>query len=228
MEKFKKIPTWAIVLAFIFMWPVGIVLLVLKYSGKDDANYEKVLTNANRNGVSMIKKENTKLEKLKKKRKRFKVYTIIQVIIAIVFFFSFIVDIAEEDDNLEGAILVNVIAFGILVPCCITYFKTNTLIKKIETYQNLILIRDMYDTQKLAQYLNCPRNEVLDFVTYMIREGYLELEIKNDNLAKPKEYIDPAQMFSIVCQNCGATNKYIKGKNNKCEYCGSILNLEKI
>ena len=173
MEKFKKIPTWGIVLAFIFMWPVGIVLLVLKYAGKEDANYEKVLTNANRNGVSMIRKENTKHDKLKKKRKRFKIYTIIQVIIAIVFFCALISSIVEEDENLEGGILINVIAFGILVPCCMTYFKTKTLVTKIETYQNLILIRDMYDTKKLAQYLNCTQNEVLDFITYMIREGYL-------------------------------------------------------
>ena len=229
MEKFKNIPGWIIVLAFIFMWPVGLVLIILKYASKEDGNYARVLTNANNKGISMIQQPTrTKLQKLKKKRKAFKVFMIIQLIIAIVFFCSLISDIIEEDDNIEGGIIINVIAFGILVPCCITFFKTNSLIKKIETYQNLILIRDMYDTQKLSDYLGCGRNEVLDFITYMIREGYLELEIKNDNLIKPKEYIDPAQVFSMICQNCGANNQYVKGKHNKCEYCGSVLNLDKI
>ena len=227
MEKFKNIPIWLVVIAFIFAWPVGLVLVILKYASKEDSKYEKV-----NNGVSKPTIINTnksaKLDKLKKKKSIFKVLTIIQFVIAIVFFCALISDIAEEDDNIEGGIMVNVFTFGILTPLCITYFKTNSLVKKIETYQNLILIRDIYDTKKLASYLGTSRMQVLDFVSYMIREGYLDLDIENENIVKPKEYVDPAQIFSIVCQSCGATNKFIKGKNNKCEYCGNVLNLNKI
>jgi len=213
-----------------FLAFIGLLVVMTKFAKKKEDTYDRVLTNANSRGISMIKQSasSTKLEKLRKKRKKFKTATIVIFVIALVFFCSMISDIIEEADNIEGGVFVNIIVFGVLIPCCITFFKTNRLIKKIETYQNLILIRDMYDTQKLADYLGCGRNEVLDFITYMIREGYLELEIKNDNLIKPKEYIDPAQVFSMICQNCGANNQYVKGKHNKCEYCGSVLNLDKI
>lgn len=227
MERFKNIPTWIIVLSFIFAWPIGLVLVILKVVAKEDSKFEEA--NSKVSNTTIINNKFNKLDKIKAKKSKFKVLTIIQFIIALVFFFAMISDLATGNmENIEGAIIINVLTFGILTPLCITYFKTNSLVKKIETYQNLILIRDIYDTNKLATYLGTSRMQVLDFVTYMIREGYLELDIKNDNLVKPKEYIDPAQVFSIICQNCGATNKYIKGKNNKCEYCGSVLNLNKI
>ena len=227
MEKFKNIPGWVIVLAFIFAWPIGLVLIILKYASKEDSKYEKINNNSSRPAI-IENKQSKKLDQLKKKKSTLKGLTIVQFIIALTFFCALIVDIAQGDDNIEGGIIVNVFTFGILTPLCIGYFKTNSLVKKIVTYQNLILIRDIYDTKKLATYLGTSRMEVLDFVTYMIREGYLELDIEDDNIVKPKEYIDPAEVFSIVCQSCGANNKFIKGKNNKCEYCGNVLNLNKI
>lgn len=228
MEKFKNTPGIVIFFAFLFAWPIGLMLLILKYSSKSSSNLEDVSKKIN--GATIIgERTNNKLNKLKTKRKIFKVLSIIELVIATVFFIALMTDLATNNmENIEGGIMVNVFDFAVLLPLCITYFKTNNLIKKIESYQNLILIRDIYDTQKLAIYLNVSRAEVLDFISYMIREGYLDLDMENDNIVQPKEYVDPAQVFSIVCQSCGASNKYIKGKNNKCEYCGNVLNLNKI
>lgn len=227
MDKFKDIPGWIIFFACIFAWPFGLILLVLKYYSKTTVTYRKENESA-----KIINENNScfrKLNKLKGKRKTFKILAIIAFIFSSVFFVALISDFVTNNlENISGGIIVNVFDFIVLFPIFITYFKTNNLVKKIESYQNLIIIRDIYDTNKLATYFNCSRTEVLDFITYMIREGYLELDIENDKLIKPKEYVDPAQVFSIICQTCGATNKYIKGKNNKCEYCGNVLNLNKI
>ncbi|MBR2289276.1 MAG: hypothetical protein IJ867_01305 [Clostridia bacterium] len=156
-----------------------------------------------------------------------RILLILQLLITMLFFIALMTDIASGNmENLEGGIIVNVLAFGILIPLCIGYFKTNRFIKKVEKYQNLILIREIYDTQKLSDYLSCSRAEVLEFVSFMIKEGYLNLAMENDNLVKTKEYVDPEGVFSVICQICGANNKYIQGKVNKCEYCGTVLKLK--
>lgn len=224
MNHFKNIPGFVIFLAFVFAWPIGFVLLILKYTSKSSDTYEKVGRSAkiiNENASNF-----NKLNKKKSKKRTLKIVTIILLVITLIFFATLISDIATGNfENIEGGIIVNVLSFGIFIPICINYLKTDKLIKKIESYQNLILIRDIYDTQKLSTYLNEPKEKILDFIVYMIREGYLELDIENDNIVKPKEYVDPASVFSIVCECCGASNKYIKGKNNKCEYCGNVLKL---
>ena len=161
MENFKNIPTWVIILTFIFAWPIGMVLMVLKYMN----NNQQIYTNVIRN-VNIIEKKNIKLDKNKRRRTIFKVLSIIQLVIAIIFFFFFITDIVIGDtENIEGGIIVNIIAFVILLPLCISYLRINSFIKKIEMYQELILIRDIYDTNKLAKYLGCSRSKVLNFVS---------------------------------------------------------------
>ena len=228
MNKFRNIPLWVIIITIIFMWPIGIVLLILKYASKEEKKYEEVRNNVT-NNIKILREKNDKLEKIKSKSKKYFKLSVFQIVLAIICFVSMVSDLIEGDtDNLDGALIINVIVIGILVVFCLKYKRLKNLSNKIETYQNLILIRDMYDVKRISTYLSCSTSEVLDFVSYMIREGYLDLDIKNENIVQPEEYIDPAKVFSIVCDNCGALNKYVKGKENKCEYCGTILNFEKI
>ncbi len=238
MGIFRNIPNWVIVLILIIAPPIGSILIVLKVIDKsgdeacrklfNSANFERMFDSVYTVSNKVSHKAD-KLKKMKRKKSILKVFFIIQFVFSLFCFVGLVSDIVSDNtDNLEGAFLVNAVTLGILVPLSISFFKLSNLITKIETYQNLILIRDIYDTKKIAEYLGCSRLEVLDFTSYMIREGFLDLDLENDNLVRPKEYIDPAKVFSITCQNCGAKNKYVKDKENRCEYCNSILSLNKL
>ena len=34
------------------------------------------------------------------------------------------------------------------------------------------------------------------------------------------------ERITVQCKNCGATNVFVEGRKNKCEYCDSILSEE--
>ena len=200
---------------------IAIFLIVLAVKRSKNQKLEKE-TN------SLADLGNMKISKLKRKISVFKTLTIIQGVITILFFGALITDLVTQADNIEGSIYVNILTIGILIPLCITYFKSKKMLKKIETYQDLVMIRNMYDVQKISNHLGISKMKALDSISYMIKEGYLNLEIHDDKIFKPKEHIDPEKIFSVICQSCGATNRYIKDKNNKCEYCGNVLNISKV
>lgn len=232
-----EISTTLIVISFIFFWPLGIILLLLKYSNKNTVQFQ-TYKNLNVAQSNVISTEN-RLNVLKNKKTSAKIGAIILFIVGALFFVATIDMIffgdslarssstrqTELGSKITGAVITALLFFfGVK-----KFIKSATLgnkIQKIEIYQNLILIREIYDVNELARYLNTSNNKVLDNVSYMIREGYLiGIRINKNIIEKIPDTVDPNQIFNVKCPSCGANNRFVKGKENKCGYCGTILNL---
>ena len=71
-------------------------------------------------------------------------------------------------------------------------------------------------------------------ISYKMLDGYINEEnevVLIDNYSNTPSYIGNVttnatpqrQVLTVKCRNCGATNKFITGKENRCEYCDSLL-----
>lgn len=259
-------PTSIIVILCIFIWPIGLILLILKYSSKNsiEAQTYKRL-NITQNDIA----NTTNLNMLKGKKTSAMIGAIVAFVFGVLFFivaFDQILfggnitksmyerdisssstnkyqrqnvgnstDIAEnKEKEIEKYKFLYLAVGGTLAAVCfligiskwIKSFGIGNKIRKIEIYQNLILIREIFNVNDLADYLKISKIKVLDNVSDMIREGYLcGIRIKQNKIERIPEYVDPNRVFNVICPSCGANNKYTKGIENKCEYCGRILNL---
>ena len=207
MEQNKTfdIPTYIIVLSFIFCWPAGIVLLILKSRKKIEAE--------------------SKISRLQRKQQRYQNIAIIFLIITLflVSIFIFDEDVVDVSENF-GYIFGCSAIFGI--PAYVFYQKSKNLKIKIDelmTYDDLVMIRNITSIKKLSEKLNVSEEKVLKFVSEMIRQNQLDAYIKDEKEIILKNVNRRTE--SVQCKNCGAENPYIEGRENICEYCGSILRL---
>lgn len=258
ISSLDKFPRAIIVILCIFVWPIGLILLILKYSSKNsiEAQTYKRL-NITQNDIA----NTTNLNILKGKKTSAMVGAIVAFVFGILFFIVAFDQILfggnitkvmyereisssstsrYQSQNVENSIDISKYKFlylaagGTLAAVCfligiskwIKSFGIGNKIRKIEIYQNLILIREIFNVNDLAGYLKISKIKVLDNVSDMIREGYLcGIRIKQNKIERIPEYVDPNRVFNVKCPSCGANNKYTKGIENKCEYCGRILNL---
>lgn len=212
-NSFNNIPVWLIVLLFIFFWPLGIILLILKLSNK---NVDKI-------------------ETLKNKKIMNVVVASIAFFLGLVFILIAVVGIGEiangySDSGSIGALVMLIIFISVCVVLgvwrCKKAVTINNTIKKINMYQTLIIVRELYDLNEIASNMKISKSEVLEDISNYIREGYLYgIRIKQNKIEK---IVDPNKIFNVNCPSCGANNKCIQGKENKCVYCGTILNFSKV
>lgn len=198
------IPVYVIVLTFIFCWPIGVFLLILK-------------------SRNLKIQPESKISILQKKQQKYQTTAIIFLIITLVFVS---VSIFDEDaiDMAEriGDALLGLVLFG--VPTYIYYTKAKKVkktIDKLMIYNDFVVIRNITSIKKLSEKLNVSEEHVLRFVSEMIRQNQIDAYIKDD-----KEIILTnvnRKTQSIKCTNCGAENPYIENRENICEYCGSVL-----
>ena len=265
---YASIPTAVIVVLCILVWPIGLILLVLKFSSKNsiEAQTYKRL-NVTQNDIA----NTTNLNILRGRKTSAIVGAVIAFIFGVLFFivafdqilfggnitkaiyereYSNVttsknqIQYSENETNTEekmkneveqykylyltvgGALAAVFFLLGISK--WIKAFAIGNKIQKIEIYQNLILIREIFSVNELSSYLRTSPKKVLDNTADMIREGYLcGIRIKQDQIERIPEYIDPNRIVNVKCPHCGANNKYTKGKENKCEYCGTVLDLNK-
>lgn len=258
---FGSIPTSVIVLLCIFLWPIGILLLILKYSNKNTAQFQ---TYKNLNVAQNNFTNSTNTNILKNKKTSARAGAIIAFVLGALFFVvmceylffggehlnernttsstntyknTTINTTPESNTTVHKQVNFTTMAVaGVLAALCfvigvckwIKSARIGNKIQRIEIYQNIILVRNIYDVDEIARYFNTSKIKVLDEVSDMLREGYINgIKINQNKIEKIPDYIDPNRIFNIKCPSCGANNKYIKGQENKCEYCGTILNLDK-
>ena len=265
----SSIPTGLIVVLCIVFWPIGLLLLVFKFSNKNSVEAQTY----KRLNITQNEIENTtNLNMLRGRKTSAIVGAIVAFVFGVLFFIvafdqilfgGNITKMAYEHETSSistsksqmqknesstdaGAVkeeildtykyvflaaggLLSVVCFLIGISKWIKAFRIGNRIQKIEIYQNLILIREIYNVNELSSYLRTSKNKILDNVATMIREGYLcGIRIKKNEIEKIPEYVDPNRVFNVICPSCGANNKYTKGIENKCEYCGTVLNLNQL
>lgn len=210
----NDIPVWVIILIFVFFWPIGLVLLILKFTN---------------NNIEPI-------EKLKSRKISNIIITSIMFVIGIIFSLVALVGVSEilngsTGTDTIGALVFLVILIAIFVILgvwrCKKAIEISNMIRKIYKYQNLIIDREIYDLDEIASNMNILKTEILNDVAKYIRDGYLSgIRVKQNIIEKIPEYISPDRIHNIICSSCGANNKCIQGKVNKCGYCGTILNVD--
>lgn len=207
MEEKSKwyLSTGVIVLVFIFCWPIAVVLLIIK------------------NVVGFKIEKKSKIAILQKKQKNYQTVAIVFLVLTLVFVSIFLFD--GEIDFLErlGDSIIFLALFGI--PSYVYFNKAKSLKRTINNmmiYNDLVVIRNITSIKKLSEKLNISQEQVLRFVSEMIRQNQLDAYIKDEKEIILKEVND--RKSSTVCTSCGAKNMYIENRENFCEYCGTILN----
>lgn len=207
MEEKSKwyLSTGVIVLAFIFCWPIAVTLLVIK------------------NVVGFKIEKKSKIAILQKKQKNYQTVAIVFLVLTLVFVSIFLFD--GEIDFLErlGDCIIFLALFGI--PSYLYFKRAKSLkqtINNMMIYNDLVIIRNITSIKKLSEKLNISQEQVLRFVSEMIRQNQLDAYIKDEKEIILKDVND--RKSSTVCTSCGAKNMYIENRENFCDYCGTILN----
>ena len=207
-DESKEIPIVIIVFAFIFCWPIGIFLLYLKYI----------------KGFKIEKK--SKISTFQRKQKNNQTFAIVFLMATLIFVSVTLPDPEEDFAVRIGDSVLFIALFGI--PSYLFFKrakKQKDIIEKTIEYNDLITIRNITSIDELSKKLNVSREEVLKFVSQMIRDKQIDAYIKKESeiILKGNNFINN-KIFSLKCTNCGAENKFIEGEENICEYCGSVLN----
>lgn len=106
--------------------------------------------------------------------------------------------------------------------------------KYYKTYVKYIGIKNKISIEELAEKtinsIEKVEEDISKMVSYKMIDGYINEEnelilLKNNhsiNMVGESVKVKP-EISSVECKNCGATNQFIENKENRCEFCGSIL-----
>lgn len=212
----KKSTSWvAIVLMLFLFFPIGIWMLVKKMT------YEKL--NYIKNGKSL------------------KVLALILIGIAVMYVIMGITGEFKSEDSSSaiGNFIFAIVAFG--GGGVFSLYKAQQYIKKGRKYNRYAnIINSSNDTliDNIAAAYPTTYEEAAKDIQSMIDDGYfvnayVDLNHRELIFSPKSESVNAAedqtaanvdsQPTSVICKNCGATNKIIPGAANECEYCGSPL-----
>ncbi len=203
MEETKKwfISWTAIIIAFVVFWPVGFLLLYLRFTN----NSGKLKTNA-----------------------------ILLIVVAITcYFMTFVgISVTLEDLSTDFAINLFMIIFFLGGGIASTIFAIKFMRKHkcYNKYVEKIGARVKISVDELSQLVGNTREitikNVSEAIKYKMLKGYInendEIIIRpssdfNINIERKQEIV------TVQCKNCGANNKFIVGRENRCEFCDSVL-----
>lgn len=100
--------------------------------------------------------------------------------------------------------------------------------KHYKEYMNYITARGKIKVEELAKIMVEKPEDVIRNISEMINTKMINGYISENNEIILNSYVEQKQktiqnMQRVKCESCGATNNYIVGRENKCEYCGSYL-----
>lgn len=125
------------------------------------------------------------------------------------------------------------IAFLVLTVLLVKYlYKNITANRSTKLYTTYILSHRKVALQDLARICKKDISVVTQEVGKLIEDKVLDGYIDKDGFVVLSNYTEPAEpekkekieYYELVkCSHCGATNKVVLGKQNRCEYCDSLL-----
>lgn len=207
MEDSKKFNiSWTVViLTLIFVWPIGLVLLFLKLTN-NDGNNTKLKSSANKFWI-----------------------------LAIVCYFLILAFFSILSDSTGSELITDLILLILAIVGAVIFtrkaIKLSKEYKYLKKYIEYIVAKRNISIEELAKSLGEPvevvTKNVLKIINLKMIDGYINEfnEIVLNSYAQTNNMNNPREKVSTVkCKNCGATNKFIVGRENRCEYCDSILN----
>lgn len=205
MENLKKWSTsWiAIVIAFIAFWPIGFVLLYLRFF--IEGGRLKVKAN---------------------------IFWGLAICSYVIIGSGLIAGSEQTGAELRSTIVMLLIFVIIAIACTIPAVKNSKKYKYYKKYVDYIRAKKNVTIEDLAEEMKESPDTVTKNITkiigYKMIDGYIndenEIILTQDNNTNLYNNIqEERQILTIKCKNCGATNKFVTGKENRCEYCDSIL-----
>ena len=205
MENLKK---WAtsgvgITLAFIMFWPLGFVLLYLRFF------YNGGILRARANlyrGLAI-----------------FCYFCAMCILIALT---------EATEENFQSTLIIMVIFLVAGIVATIPTCKEIKKYKYYKKYADYMIVKRNVTIEELAQKMGRNIETVTEDVAkvfeYKMMRGYINEDNEIITVRKDENqsnYIIPEkkQVVTLKCKNCGATNRFVEGKENRCEYCDSLL-----
>lgn len=211
MENKKKSPSWvAIVLWFIFFWPVGVYLIYKKLSTDKSAAMKnsKVLM-----GIGYF-----------------------FIFGAVVMLIETVSGGADASSGVFG-ILFYLIGGVLIIWGAKKVKKSGEQYKK---FIDIVVNQQQYTIDNIAAQMGLSYDETVKGLQKMIDKGYFSgayIDVANHELVMPKKnqsvvyvqqnpYVDQAnapQQKAVKCPNCGGNNVINVGQVCECDFCGSPL-----
>ena len=208
MEKLKNwLISWpVIVIIMILFWPVGCLLLYIR-------------------GVTTKGKLKTNI-----------LVSIVAALFCYLMLFAGI-SVTAESGNEELAVHIFLIIL-FLVGSILTTIYAIKLIKNYycyKKYTEIIGVRAKVSIDELARQTGDTMETIRKNVTGAIQakmiDGYMDdddnviLKLGNEysNIETIRKVETKSELLTVQCKKCGATNPYLTGKENRCEFCNSIL-----
>ncbi len=206
MELKKIYQSWIIViLALIFFWPVGLLLLYLKF--KDTSKNKLVFS-----GVTKI----------------------VAGVCSVCFGLIGAATEIDEPTGEVGLTIVMVSIF-LAIGAIFIYFGIKNIKegKIYEKIGNLINFQEVESVEEIARKLKITEEKAEEYMSKAVSLGFCnnEIEYKNKKIIYKKKIeaeVEKKKHERIVkCECCGGINKIIDGESNTCEYCGMGLYINK-
>jgi len=207
METMKKyLTSWvAIVLAFIIFWPIGFILLYFRFF----VNGGILRANAN-------------------------LFWGLAILFYLIVCVGLIAITNETGEELKTSITMIIFFLAGGIGFTIPALKITRKYKYYKNYVDYIVARRKVSIEELAQKLGetieTVTQNVSKIIQYKMIEGYINEEneivlFSSGNIETPiiNTMPEKKQILIVKCKNCGASNKFIVGKDNRCEYCDSLL-----
>jgi DNA-directed RNA polymerase subunit RPC12/RpoP len=163
-------------------------------------------------------------------------------------FLSCIADLLTLDSTMDvWTFMIIMIILGLSVYLLICGILRLRLIKLHRNYMQLLSQGPCHSIDQLASILKSPVHIVKSNLIMMMNKKYLTAAYIDENTnsliitsfnqranAIPKQnlnrqlnnMVQPQKMIeyiTVTCNNCGASNKIMKGASTECEYCGSNI-----
>lgn len=193
-----------IVIAFFVFWPLGCVLLYARSVAKNSS--------LKANGILLV------------------------IISIFCYFMTFVgISVTMEDLNSDLGINIFMIILFLSASIASTVFAVK-LLKKYsccKKYVEKIGIRKKVSIDELSQQFGNSTEititNVSNAIKYKMIDAYIneynEIIIKSNNVNENLNFGSDIkhEIVTVQCKSCGANNKFIVGRENKCEFCDSIL-----
>lgn len=208
MENTKKSPSWvAIVLWFIFFWPVGFFLLIKKLSNDKSA--------AMNNGNILL------------------VIGIFFLFGAFVTLTQLFGSSADIGSTAFGILFYGLGGAGLIYASK----RIKDTGKRYKKFIDIVINQRQTTIENIASQMGLGYDETVKGLQKMIDKGYFkgayidqgnhEIVLPNTNVVQPtfnnQNANTNAQQRTIKCPNCGGNNIIVVGQVGECEFCGSPI-----
>lgn len=205
MEDIKKwLISWpVIVITFIVFWPMGFVLIYIRSVMKNGKLKTK--------GITLI------------------IVAVCCYSIALVGSASTVDD--PTNDLMVGIVMIIMFLIGGIVSTVFavkSLKKYNQYKKYVEKIGARVKVPINEIAQQMGETIETTMKNIYEIIKYKMLDAYInednEIVIKTNveydsfNVIEAKK-----EIITVQCKNCGATNKFIVGKENRCEFCDTVL-----